>query len=216
MFEGKSIIDIIRMGGWTFSVLIAVSILSFTVIFYKFFEFAVKSKITRKEFITRLMEKLRKNKIDGAIGFCESVNTPMAPVAKAGLTAYNDREGTMSQAMNREIMIQTVKLERFTTIIGTVGSIAVYIGLFGTVLGIIRAFHDIAKAGSGGISIVIGGVSEALIATAAGLFVAIPAVVAYNFLMKRIENFTVNMEYCASAVEDFLSEQDKNNANENK
>ncbi|MCL2335773.1 MAG: MotA/TolQ/ExbB proton channel family protein, partial [Endomicrobia bacterium] len=87
----------------------------------------------------------------------------------------------------------------------TIGSIAVYIGLFGTVLGIIRAFHDISAMGSGGISIVIRGVSEALIATAAGLFVAIPAVVAYNFFTKLIDKFVVNMEYCASAVEEYLS-----------
>lgn len=209
MFEGKSILEIMQMGGWTFCVLIAISVLSITVIAYKFLEFAIKTKITRKRFITQLMEKLKKNKIEGAVSFCELSNTPMAPVAKAGLTAYIDREGAVSEAMNREIMIQTVKLERFTTTIGTVGSISVYIGLFGTVLGIIRAFHDISKAGSGGISIVIGGVSEALIATAAGLFVAIPAVIAYNFLMRRIENFVVNMEYCASAVEDFLSESEK-------
>ncbi|MDR1696153.1 MAG: MotA/TolQ/ExbB proton channel family protein [Endomicrobium sp.] len=215
MLEGKSILEIMRMGGWTFCVLIGISVLSITVIAYKFLDFAVKSKFTRKSFISQLMEKLKKNKIDGAINFCESANTPMAPVARAGLSAYADREGGVSEAMNREIMIQTVKLERFTTTIGTVGSVSVYIGLFGTVLGIIRAFHDIAKAGSGGISIVIGGVSEALIATAAGLFVAIPAVVAYNFLMRRVENFVVNMEYCASAVEDFLSESEKKSDEKN-
>jgi hypothetical protein len=60
--------------------------------------------------------------------------------------------------------------------------------------------------GSGGISVVIGGVSEALIATAAGLFVAIPAVVAYNFFMKIIDKFVVNMEYCASAMESVFGE----------
>ncbi|MCL2484875.1 MAG: MotA/TolQ/ExbB proton channel family protein [Endomicrobia bacterium] len=218
MFEGKSLIEIIRLGGWTFSVLIIISIVSVTVIAYKLFEFWVKSKITRQRFISTLMDRLRKNRIDAAIEICENINTPMAPVAKAGLISYRDGEGTMRESMDMEIMIQTVKLEKFTTIIGTVGSVAVYIGLFGTVLGIIRAFHDIAKVGAGGISIVIGGVSEALIATAAGLFVAIPAVVAYNFLMKYVEKFAVDMEYTASTVIDFLSVKDnipdKGNTNE--
>ncbi len=79
-----------------------------------------------------------------------------------------------------------------------------YIGLFGTVLGIIRSFHDISLAGSGGISVVIGGVSESLIATAAGLCVAIPAVVAYNFFTRTIDKFIVEMEYALSALKEII------------
>jgi biopolymer transport protein ExbB/TolQ len=214
MFEGKSFIDILHMGGWTLCVLIAVSILSIMVILAKLYEFWKKSKIIRSDFIKMVFYNLRKGRIDEAIEFCDKTCSPMAPVAKAGLIAYRDKEGSITEAMDREIMIETVKLERFVTILGTIGSIAVYIGLFGTVLGIIRAFHDISIVGSGGISIVIGGVSEALIATAAGLFVAIPAVVAYNFFTKFIDKFIVNMEYCASAVEDFLLMKTPGKANE--
>lgn len=205
MFEGKSIIEILQLGGWTLYVLLGASILSITVILFKLIEFWLKSKMIRSQFISSLISKLKKGRFDDAAEFCDRVNSPMAPVAKAGIIAYRDQNYGISEAMDREIMIETVKLERFTTILGTIGSIAVYIGLFGTVIGIIRAFHDISAMGSGGISIVIGGVSEALIATAAGLFVAIPAVIAYNFFTKLIDKFVVNMEYCASAVEDFLS-----------
>ncbi len=205
MFEGLNFFQILHLGGWALYVLVAASILSITVIIYKLVEFWQKSKITRNDFIQKLVNKLRKNKIDEAIIMCEGLDTPMAPIAQAGLVAYRDKDGNVSEAMDREIMIETVKLERFTTILGTIGSIAVYIGLFGTVLGIIRAFHDISAVGSGGITIVIRGVSEALIATAAGLFVAIPAVIAYNFFIKLIDKFVVDMEYCASAVEDFLA-----------
>jgi biopolymer transport protein ExbB len=204
MFEGKSIFEILQMGGWTLYVLIGASILSVTVILFKLIEFWGKSKTTRTDFVTKVMKRLRKGDMEGALEICENTNSPMAPVAKAGIKAHIDKNTSVGEAMDREIMIETVKLERFTTILGTIGSIAVYIGLFGTVIGIIRAFHDISKVGSGGISIVIGGVSEALIATAAGLFVAIPAVIAYNFFTKLIDKFIVNMEYCASAVEDFM------------
>jgi biopolymer transport protein ExbB/TolQ len=93
-------------------------------------------------------------------------------------------------------------LEQYISIIGTIGNTAVYIGLFGTVLGIIRAFHDIAAAGAGGMSIVIGGVAEALVCTAAGLFVAIPAVIAYNYFIKRVDHFVNDMELCASELID--------------
>ena len=106
--------------------------------------------------------------------------------------------------MERKIRIETTKLERYTGIIGTIGNIAVYIGLFGTVLGIIRAFHDISAAGSGGMSIVIGGVAEALVCTAVGLSVAIPAVVFYNFFNRRVERFVNDMELCASELLDLM------------
>ncbi|MCA6071465.1 MAG: MotA/TolQ/ExbB proton channel family protein, partial [Endomicrobium sp.] len=154
--------------------------------------------------IRELIKKIREEKIDKAIDYCEEVNSPMGHVAKAGLASFKEKEGHLGEAMDREVMIQTVKLENFVTILGTLGSITVYVGLFGTVLGIIEAFHDISAVGSGGITIVIGGVSEALIATAAGLSVAIPATVAYNFFSKSIDNFVVDMEYCASSVEEAL------------
>ena len=66
--------------------------------------------------------------------------------------------------------------------------------------GIIKTFQDIAKAGSGGINVVIGGISEALVCTAAGLIVAIPAVVAYNYFLRRINSFVIDMELCASEI----------------
>ncbi|HLD88224.1 MAG TPA: MotA/TolQ/ExbB proton channel family protein, partial [Candidatus Omnitrophota bacterium] len=92
----------------------------------------------------------------------------------------------------------------FTSIVGTIGGTAVYVGLFGTVLGIMRAFADIGKAGSGGMEVVTTGISEALICTAAGLFVAIPAVVAYNYFMRRVDNFVVDMELAASELLDVI------------
>jgi biopolymer transport protein ExbB len=204
MFEDRSFIDIINMGGVTLYVLLMASLFSIMIICFKLVEFWTKSKVIKVQFINKLTEKIKKDKFNEAINFCNSINSPMALVAKAGMLAFKENLGNIGEAMEREIMIQTVKLERFTTILGTLGNVAVYIGLFGTVLGIIRAFHDISKIGSGGISIVIEGVSEALIATAAGLFVAIPAVIAYNFFIKRIDKFVVDMEYCSSAVKDVL------------
>jgi biopolymer transport protein ExbB/TolQ len=106
--------------------------------------------------------------------------------------------------MEREITVETTKLERFTSIVGTIGNTAVYIGLFGTVLGIIRAFHDISAASAGGMSIVIGGVAEALVCTATGLLVAVPAVIAFNYFMKRVEHFINDMELCASELIDLI------------
>ncbi|MDR2067042.1 MAG: MotA/TolQ/ExbB proton channel family protein [Endomicrobium sp.] len=205
MFEGKSIIEILNMGGVTLYILLCCSILSVTIICYKIFEFWSKSRVSRVEFIKKLTKYVEDGKLEEAIDYCDSVKSPMASVTKAGILAFKTKGETISgNAMEREIMIQTTNLETFTTILATLGSMTVYIGLFGTVLGIISAFHDISAVGAGGIAVIIGGVSEALMATAAGLSVAVPASVAYNFIAKKIDKFVVNMEYCVSAVEEVL------------
>jgi biopolymer transport protein ExbB/TolQ len=87
-----------------------------------------------------------------------------------------------------------MKLERYLSILGTLGNIAPFIGLFGTVVGIIRAFRDLAVSGSGGPSVVAAGISEALITTAAGLVVAIPAVIAYNYFLRRVGTVMTEIE----------------------
>lgn len=205
MFEGKSFIEILNMGGWTLYTLLMCSIISVTIIIFKIFEFKKKAKIDARTFLKTIKSKIQDEPISFAVAYCDKINTPVSTVVKAGLVKFADTSSTnVEETMNREVLIETIKLEKYTTIVGTIGSVAVYIGLFGTVLGIIRSFHDISKVGSGGISVVIGGVSEALIATAAGLCVAIPAVVAYNFFMKRIDNFVVEMEYAVSALEELL------------
>ncbi len=108
-----------------------------------------------------------------------------------------------------EIVIEIQELERRTAILGTIGSTAVYIGLLGTVWGIIQTFGDIAQIGTNGMSIVIRGISEALICTAAGLVVTIPAVMAYNYFMKKINRFVTDMELCASETAGLLKQQKK-------
>jgi biopolymer transport protein ExbB len=210
MFEGKSLLEILEMGGWVLWVLILTSVVSLTVICYKIYDFYVRGKVKREEFIKTLYEKIKQGGLEKAIEYCDGVNSPMSEVSRSGIVAFKTGEN-LGEYMDREIMLQTVLLERYTTILGTIGNIAVYIGLFGTVLGIIGAFHDMSAIGAGGIAVVIGGVSEALMATATGLFVAIPASTAYNFLTKRIDKFVVDMEYCASAIEDKFNLNKGNN-----
>ncbi len=135
---------------------------------------------------------------------CEATQSPFSNVVYSALQLHGHRGGEISNAVEREITIEKTKLERHTSIVATIGNTAVYVGLFGTVLGIIRAFHDISQAGAGGMAIVIGGVAEALVCTATGLFVAIPAVVAFNYFVKRIEHFVTDMELCASELIDLM------------
>jgi biopolymer transport protein ExbB/TolQ len=159
------------------------------------------------------MERVRKaleaGDVDGAVKICDRYRTPFCDVVKAGLKFARHTEKEISNNMERAIVIETNLLEKRTTVVGTIGSTAVYIGLFGTVLGIMKAFADIASSGSGGMNVVMNGISESLVCTAAGLCVAVPAVIAYNYFVKRIDNFIMDMELCASETMDLVKARAK-------
>ena len=197
--------QLVREGGVTIVVLLACSVLSIAIIIERLICYQRKSRIKRNDFMTEIRRELEKGKLDHALRICKQGDTPVSNVVYAGLSFHGKSEKEISNNMDRQVVIEVTTLERFTAIVGTIGSVAVYIGLFGTVLGIIRAFHDISTSGSGGISVVINGISEALICTAAGLCVAIPAVVAYNFFIKRIDSFVKDMELCVSETMDLIS-----------
>ena len=205
MFEGKSFFEILALGGFTLYLLVAISILSVSIIIMKIIEFRNKARIKTDRLLEKIKVSLMKGSTTGILDYCKLLNTPISNTIVAGLTRFCEfGDSEVEETMRRTITKETMKLEKYTTILATIGAVSVYIGLFGTVLGIIRSFHDISLAGSGGISVVIGGVSESLIATAAGLSVAIPAVAAYNFFSKVIDNFVVEMEYTISALKEIL------------
>ena len=207
MFEGKTFLDILWLGGPTMFVLILCSILSITIFLERIFYYRKQSQISRYDLMTGLSEAIRGKGVENAMGIAKATETPCARVIEAGLKEYGRSEKAVTDAMEQAIVDETRKLERFTTIVGTIGNIGLYIGLFGTVLGIIRAFHDIASVGSGGISAVINGVAEALVCTAMGLMVAIPAVIFFNYFTRRIEFFTDDMQLCATKLLLLLEEK---------
>jgi biopolymer transport protein ExbB/TolQ len=178
--------------------------ISITILLERILYYRKLSKADRAAFMAGIARALKSGNIDKGIDICKDTFAPFSAVVCSGLERLRRRDKEISNAMERAITIETAKLERFTGIVGTIGNTAVYIGLFGTVLGIIRAFHDIAAAGAGGMSIVIGGVAEALICTATGLFVAIPAVIAFNYFAKRVESFVIDMELSASELIDMI------------
>ncbi|MEI7997958.1 MAG: MotA/TolQ/ExbB proton channel family protein [Candidatus Omnitrophota bacterium] len=207
MFQDKSIFEIIHAGGLTMYILIFCSILSIGVIIERLLYFKRRSRVTRVQLMEEIRKDVNRNQVLNAIDFCRNTDTPSSMVACSGLNLNGYDEKLISNAMEREITIQTVKLERFTSIVGTIGGIAVYIGLFGTVLGIIRAFHDVARTASGGMDVVTAGISEALVCTATGLLVAIPAVVSYNYFVRKVDNFVLDMELTASELLDLCAKR---------
>jgi len=204
MFAGKTLLQILSMGGFTMWILLLCSVLSLAVIIDRLASYAKKSRVKRPAFMDRIKEELRRKDMERALEICRDTDAPFARVVQAGLEKAGRTEKLVNGVMERQIAIEQGKLERLTSIVGTIGNIAVYIGLFGTVLGIIRAFQDISAAGTGGMDVVIGGVAEALITTATGLAVAVPSVVLFNYFSRRIERFVDDMELAASEAADLI------------
>ena len=110
------------------------------------------------------------------------------------------------KALQRAVSREASHLERYLPVLATIGSVSPFIGLFGTVLGIMRAFRDIGYAGSAGGAVVAAGIAEALITTAAGLFVAVVAVIAYNHLMPWAQSLITSTELNAEELVSLLGE----------
>src|SRR5437867_3071962 len=137
-------------------------------------------------------------------------NSHVAQVVSAGIIEYDGvcqsgRDPVASlelvtSAIRDSISEMLFQLKRSLGFLATIGSTAPFIGLFGTVVGIINAFRSIAATGSGGMSVVSGGIAEALVSTALGIFVAIPAVVAFNHFTGKIETFQVEMNRASSQL----------------
>lgn len=201
--------QLLRAGGFTMYILLSFSVLSLSIIIERCVYYRKRSKVRRQEFMSHIRRELEKGNIKRAVEICKNTDTPFSSVVYAGVNLHGHNEVVITNTMEREVIVETTKLEKFTSVVGTIGSTAVYIGLFGTVLGIIRAFRDISLSGSGGISVVINGISEALICTAMGLCVAVPAVIAYNYFVKRVDSFITDMELCASETMDLLNIKQK-------
>ena len=137
-------------------------------------------------------------------------NSHVAQVVSAGIAEYdavaqNGGDPTASLELVTSVLRDSIsetliQLKRGLGVLATIGSTAPFVGLFGTVVGIINAFRSIAATGSGGMSVVSGGIAEALVSTALGIFVAIPAVVAFNHFTGKMETFHVEMNRASNQL----------------
>lgn len=194
--------QMLQAGGVTLYVLFLFSILSMAIIIERLLYYKKISKVKREEFVKNILSAMRSKDSKKVLKVCGEVDTPFSHVVYAGLSLLDYGPQEIAHSMERTILLETVKLEKRLNTLATIGSTAVYVGLFGTVLGIIKAFNDIAHTSNGGINVVIHGISEALVCTAAGLCVAVPAVMAYNYFVKRVDGFVIDMELCASEITD--------------
>jgi biopolymer transport protein ExbB len=155
-------------------------------------------------FLAKMKQFLETGRFNEAIVLCDRTPGPIAAVAKTAIVNHQRTRQDLEELMEAARVRERLKLEKFLTILGTLGNTAPFIGLFGTVVGIIKAFRDLALSGVGGPAVVAKGIAEALVATAAGLAVAIPAVIVYNFYMRKVKAISASMEAASLEILVFL------------
>ena len=185
--QGLDLIDIIHQGAIATYPLILLSIISVTVVFERLWSLRNLSAMTLR-ITDSLHEPLKKGQRDLAVAICkQNSNSPAGRIFLNILNHENISHAEVANSIATEAMFEeTQKLKKHLWILGTVASSAPFIGLLGTVVGIIKSFESMAVAGTGGFAVVAAGISEALVATALGLAVAIIAVIFYNYFQTRI------------------------------
>lgn len=171
---------------WVLWLLIVLSVVSVAVIIERAMFFS-KMKLDLAEFTSQLTKALESNDWDHIKKICEASPSLASQTVLKGVEARQRSVHAMEETMTGYMIGQKPKLDHGLMILGTLGNNAPFIGLFGTVLGIIIAFRDLALNPQGGAAVVMRGISEALIATAVGLIVAIPAVIAYNYFQRVVK-----------------------------
>ncbi len=172
---------------WVLWLLAALSVISIAVMLERAVYFATRTLPDSDG----LLLKLAKGDIDSVKTAVASKSGMEAAILREGIAAIDKGPDTVDEIINATMARERPRYERFLSILGTLGSNTPFIGLFGTVLGIIKAFKDLGGSSAQGSEVqatVMAGISEALVATAVGLAVAIPAVIGYNILQRSVKN----------------------------
>jgi biopolymer transport protein ExbB/biopolymer transport protein TolQ len=197
--------DILVAGGPILAGMLALSVYCVALIWERW-KFFARSTGGYRDFLSRVRAAAAAGKLQDAAAMAKAHKGLSASVVTATLTGPTHRE-ERQRAAQRAIGRAVSELERGMGTLGTIASVAPFIGLFGTVVGVMRAFHDLAAAAGAGPGLVAVGISEALVTTAAGLLVAIPAVAAFNHFNTSIARFQEELGWTVEEVLDGLSER---------
>jgi len=195
-------------------ILLGLSVYSIAVMIDKFRSY----KAARDEsllFLPLFVKNLKDSNFQGALDAARKYKkSHIARVVSAGLIEYDadkadfkdshDLVGAVGRALERSVSLTAAEMKKGIGGLATIGSSAPFIGLFGTVIGIVNAFTGIAQSGSGGLAAVSAGIAEALITTAFGIMVAVPAVMAFNYFTTRLERFQIEMSNSSAELLDFF------------
>lgn len=188
---------------WVLYLLIGLSVLSVMVMLERTVYY-LRRRVDAQAVRTKLVGYLDDGDLEGAVRYLDSVDSLQTNVVAYGLRDCALGPDSVEDLLAGALTAERAKYEKRLTVLATIGSNAPFIGLFGTVLGIIRAFQDLSSSGADASSAVMAGVSEALVATAVGLVVAIPAVVAYNAFKAHVKGDVASTQLLSRTVLAFL------------
>lgn len=192
--KGMNLLDMAVKGGW---IMIVLAILSVICIYIFFERLYVIKKAGREDprFIERIKDYISSNEIKSAIRYCQNEKTPSARMIERGITRLGRPASDIQTAIENVGNIEVAKMEKGLNVIATISGGAPMIGFLGTVTGMIRAFYEMANAGNNvDITLLSGGIYEAMITTVGGLIVGIIAMFAYNYLVSQVDNVVNKME----------------------
>ncbi|MAY14771.1 MULTISPECIES: MotA/TolQ/ExbB proton channel family protein [Oceanospirillaceae] len=196
-------LEIIQSGGWMMVPIIISSILALGITVERFWTLRA-AQIAPRDLLARVWGWMKNNQLDSARIKELRASSPLGRVLAAGL--INSRHGRqiMKESIEEVASHEIHEMERYLNALGTVAAVAPLMGLLGTVFGMIQVFSEIMTQGTGQANMLAGGISEALITTAAGLIIGIPALVAHRMLQRRVDEIVVFMEQEAIKLVDVL------------
>ena len=164
-------------------------------------------------FKVRVIEAVEAGDLPKANALCETANDPLAHVFGRGLRVFAKTPHKTTEAVMSQRTVAIGGFKRYLWALGTVGSSAPFVGLFGTVVGILKAFQSMSVAGTGGFKVVSQGIAAALVATAAGLMVAIYAIIAYNYFISKVGAIAIEYKVFCEEFLMAMGEYAKNQEN---
>lgn len=201
-----NVIDLAFKGGWIMVVLLLLSLMAG----YIFIQRLLVIRRAGKEdqnFMNRIKDYIHEGKVDSALNLCRSTNTPSARMIEKGITRLGRPMNDVLVAIENVGNLEIAKLEKGFPLITTTAAGAPMLGFLGTVTGMVRAFFDMANAGTNvDVSLLSGGIYEALVTTVGGLVVGIITLFAYNYLVSQVDNVVNKMEARTMEFMDLLNE----------
>ena len=186
-------VEIVSAGGWLMLPIILCSIVAIAIVIERFWTLSA-ARITPKYILAQVWTWLKNNQLDSTKLRELRLSSPLGQILAAGLLSSKYGRQAMIDGIEQAAAQVIHDMERYLSTLGTIAAITPLLGLLGTVVGMIRVFSEIMLQGTGNANALAGGISEALITTAAGLTVAIPTYIAHRFFMRRVESLVLNLE----------------------
>jgi biopolymer transport protein ExbB len=170
--------------------------------------FKLRPRIKVEQLVSRITDALRNDNIMEAVSICEEAGGPLANVVKAGLLRYSQgmieerpvSKEDISEAIDEASLLEIPQLERNLVVLSTIYQVSPLFGLLGTVSGMVKAFTAIALKGTGDPQLLAGGISEALLTTVIGLSIAIPVMIAYQYLVSRVDRHVLEIQQVSTEI----------------